>query len=573
MRVKFKVQGQSKAGTWLCFGAALGGCLSLAATAVPALGQVAPAASQVTPKTLAPEQSHTNPAINLTPAPGAAPPGAANLHFVPSKIILSGGLDRMARVSDGLIAPLQGHYVTVKQLYQLAAAVEGAYAKAGYPFARVTVPPQTLKDNAPVTLIVVDGYIETIDLSHLPPRLRIPVGQLLQPLVNRAWLRYGDVERRVTLAGQVSGANLRTALARGDHPGGVKLIVEGDYTPVQGDISYDNRLGPAFKNREANLQLSLNSLLGLGDQVYVFASGDPSRIDRMFSSQALRKAVGGGISLPFGANGTKLNLETTTSVTQPLGGFFLTRDDFVRDAFRLSTPLIVHRDRSLTGTVSVELVRESEAAPQFGVDLSIDRYTLVRGELDYWMMLGADTLTASTQLTHAWGARPETAPLSRGDAQTHFGKLTLNADYKHPLPYGFRGDITFQGQAVLSGGLPTSELFALDGPTGLSTFTSGQLPAEQGASLRLSVSRPVTVVPDRLQVSPYVFAAGGKASFALKTAFDTTAAEAAGVGVEIDAQPPRMAMPLSLIIEYGAEDSNGPIVDRHRVTFALNSPF
>jgi len=42
------------------------------------------------------------------------------------------------------------------------------------------------------------------------------------------------------------GRICRSTLARGDTPGGARLILDGRYSEFGGNISADNTLGPAF---------------------------------------------------------------------------------------------------------------------------------------------------------------------------------------------------------------------------------------------------------------------------------------------------------------------------------------
>ena len=66
---------------------------------------------------------------------------------------------------------LESRRVTVARIYELANAMEEAYARAGYVLVRVTVPEQKLNDHGPLKIVVVDGFIEKVQVDNVPERV------------------------------------------------------------------------------------------------------------------------------------------------------------------------------------------------------------------------------------------------------------------------------------------------------------------------------------------------------------------------------------------------------------------
>jgi hemolysin activation/secretion protein len=75
----------------------------------------------------------------------------------------------------------------------------------------------------------------------------------------------------VLLAGDVPGVQLRTTLIRGSAVGATRLILEARYRPISASLGLENDLGYAYENQALSAQVALNSVLGLGEQLYVQA--------------------------------------------------------------------------------------------------------------------------------------------------------------------------------------------------------------------------------------------------------------------------------------------------------------
>ena len=151
--------------------------------------RVAPAPSQVEPPRLpaAPRVAPEIPSVQPPETP-AFPKDAEKLSFVLLGLDIEGEFEEFVATSRELAAPLIGKRVTVAQVFEFAAQLQAAYVRAGYLLARVVVAPQELNERARVTIQVIDGFIERIDVSALPPALRNRVGATLEPLFHKRHL-------------------------------------------------------------------------------------------------------------------------------------------------------------------------------------------------------------------------------------------------------------------------------------------------------------------------------------------------------------------------------------------------
>src|SRR5262249_47473439 len=199
---------------------------------IPA-ARVAPAPSQVEPPRLpaAPRIAPEIPSVQPPEAP-ACPKDAEKLSFVLLGFGVEGEFEEFVATSRELAAPLIGKRVTVAQVFDFATQLQAAYVRAGYLLARVVVAPQELNERARVKIQVIDGFIERIDVSALPPALQNRVGATLKPLFHKRHLTERELERRLLLASDTPGAQLRSTFAAGEEIGGSVLIVTGSYRPV-----------------------------------------------------------------------------------------------------------------------------------------------------------------------------------------------------------------------------------------------------------------------------------------------------------------------------------------------------
>jgi hemolysin activation/secretion protein len=542
---------------WIRTLALLGAGVFVLAGPVAAEAPQPPSASQVTPKAISPPATAAADVALPEPAALVAPPGADKLKITPSRIVIDGALPRLSGATEKALAPLQGKTITVADLYEIATAVERLYAEHGYPLVRLAVPPQSLKDGQVAHLTLIDGFIETVNTDGLPKLYRLTVRRYLQPLIGLTPVTEAQIERRMLLAGDLAGLTLKSAIKRGSRPGGVELLVEGQTHLISGSIEADNKLSKAFNYSEVNIQTSVNGAFGQGEQAYIFTSLDPARSNSAFASSSQRRVFGAGVSAPLGRDGLKLSLETIWSSTSPLGGFFTTVDTLHRQTATLSWAAIRTQDSNLNLHGSFAHMDETNAVPLFAVKLSEDRYHLEALGADYSQQLGHYGLGAGFTLTQGDGHAGVGTSLSRAAATDSFTKVEMSASLGAPTYLGAYWQVQARGQAVLRGGLPSSQVFSFDGSDGLSALTQGELTADAGYVVRASLSRPFRTRLGTL--TPSVYAAGGQGYFAVATPFDARRQEAAGFALQVQPKVFWPAPPPALTLEGGYHHTDSPL--------------
>src|SRR3546814_3264289 len=110
------------------------------------------------------------------------------------------------------------------------------------------------------------------------------------------------IERRLLLAADTPGATLHSALAAGDRRGGTVLVIEARHRVVTGFATVDNMLPSSLGRYAVGLGLDVNSALGLGETLYLRASGVPNggRKTRLLATTPRNRALAGGVVLQIG---------------------------------------------------------------------------------------------------------------------------------------------------------------------------------------------------------------------------------------------------------------------------------
>jgi hemolysin activation/secretion protein len=531
--------------------------------------QVAP--SQIAPQTLRPE-TQQGAAIALPGAAGlAVPENAAGLSVSLGQVTVEGGFPELQGETAAIVSRLQGRRVTIAQLYAAANALEQSYAAAGYVLARVVVPPQKLADDGPLRLVLVDGFVEAIDMAGVPERQRAAVAARMASIIGRRHVRLADIERRLLLVSDVPGLVLRSTLTSGTTPGGTLLVLEATQNYVTGTLGFDNRLPKSLGTYALNASVSLNSVFGFGEQVYASASSGAD-LGRAFDGRSPLQVYGGGFVLPIGADGFTLNPEYTNAVTRPdpAAGTPASEGDFQRFVLRAAYPLIRTRAQTLMLQAAYEWNEETLAPDGFPTDLYKDSYHTLRFQaqdaffIEPWGASAVATGIFSQGLAGRGGGSVTMSgiPLSRDGASPVFSKFDADLRFTKPLSDAVQLALIGRGQTTFGAPVMLAEQFSLDGLDALSAFASGTLEVDEGATLRAELSHDMAIDlrAVRTTIVPYIFVAGGVGVLNRPTAVEQTTIRAGSAGVGLRAGADALGLPYgtSLTLELAERLSDFP---------------
>ena len=500
------------------------------------------APSQVTPPTLRlPPSERIQEPTRASPGAMRVPDGAGALYFIAGDISLEGAFDEMSAATAEFSRELSGRRISVADLYAAAGELERTYAVAGYPLARMSIPPQHLADHGPVRIVVIDGFIESFDDAAVPVRMRRRVAAHVRDLIGRRHLRQHDIERALLLAGTQPGLSLRSSLVRGEQLGGTRLVLDGTDEWMSTTVAADNRMSPTLGGKNLSTKLALNGAFGVGEQLYLSAQMAPGD-SGVFGWSAPLRTEGGGVVLGLGSSGLVLNPEYTVTRTRPqaVAGVPLTIGRFQRLALRADFPLIRTRSETLSLTGELSHLQERTDYVDFDTGLRRDRLMVLRAGLEWTPpTAGRHSTWVAAHLAQGLGGRTQTdaassqVPLSRIGARPVFTRLNADLQQSWVWTPRLQGLLVVHGQSTFDRAVLQSQQFQLDGADASSAFLPGTFSVDEGVTLRAELqSRFMPAVAQLVGgLSPYVFTAVGRGYIDRPTALEPAAITSGSFGM------------------------------------------
>lgn len=203
-----------------------------------------------------------------------------------------------------LVAPLEGHSITIQQLKQVADAITQIYLERGYITSRAFIPEQTLDQNGIVRINIIEGILEDVRVegnNRIKPsyiKSRIFLGASA-PL-NTAMLE--DQLRLLRLNPMVE--NVEASLRAGSDIGKSILLVRiKEASPLVYNFTVDNLSPPSVGSQRAGVTLGWRNVTGWGDDIlgsFYISDGDSQVYD--FSYRLPVNAMNGTVQLRVAPN-------------------------------------------------------------------------------------------------------------------------------------------------------------------------------------------------------------------------------------------------------------------------------
>ena len=420
-----------------------------------------------------------------SPAPTQAPaPPANGIQVLVKEFAISGARQFPDAEIQALLDPWRGRSVSISELRQAVDAITDHYRDRGF-LVRALLPDQNIQ-NGVVRITILEGTLGDIRIerqrgaSHLSDadvRAHLTARQALGQIV-----RPDDLQRAISILNDLPGVGASSLLEPGAREGESRLVVSIEDKPLlSGMVQADNAGSRASGEHRVTLNASLNSALGLGDQVQ-FSLNKTS--GQTFSRM--------GFSLPVGADG----LRAAVSLSD-LGYAYdqtATRyDGAARVAGgSLIYPLVRTARRSVTASVNLDHKRFDNAV----ADVSISRKTVavatasVNGEwLDEWWgggVLQAGLTLAGGRLDLSGNAADLASDqIANGPArQGHFSRLQWSLTRLQRITAADTLALVATGQQTPDN-LDSSEKFLATGPYGVRAYSSAEPSGDEGSQASL----------------------------------------------------------------------------------------
>jgi hemolysin activation/secretion protein len=520
-------------------------------------------------------------ALPQVPAAAQIPEQAKKLGFILVGFDIQGEFPELIGERKELAASLIGRRITVAQLFEFANRLQRLYVKAGYPLVRAVIEPQKLGTRARIKMRVIDGYIEKIDASTIPPQVRNRVSAVLAPLFNKPHLPQAFLERQLLIAGEAAGLDLNATFAAGKDIGGTILVLTGRFRPISASLYADNSMPMVLGGAQIVTTGSINSPLGLGDQLTVSVAGYP---DDFFNQYPRRRFVSGSYTVPIGIDGLSLELYGTEGWTTPnVDPALATAGMYQQANATLSYEALERRDYQLILHQRIEATDEQnyEIVTNPAFPLSVDRLRISRSGIDgvyHWRETGT-TLSAGGNYSHGFdilGARSVAdasplIPLSRLGANDVFDKIDGHLQIDQALPRDFFASFNASGQYSFGKPLVVSEQMDVGGSRELSGIAVGDLIGDSAYVVRGEIGRAFAEPFGKfgaVTLSPYLFTAYGDRVLYEPTILEVGNVSAVnfGGGMRYNFTPAIENEPQSYgFIEFSRLDANYTPFDQYRL--------
>lgn len=244
--------------------------VSALAAGGPAFGQNVP--TQAEPRL--PEEQPETPAGAASPLevpqlrlPGQAPPGAEQVRFTLSDIEVVGATIYPPDTIRSFYADRVGQEMSLKEIFDVAAAIETRYRGDGYFLTRVVVPAQQI-EGGHVRLQVIEGYISEVKVSGDVGPVRELIEGYVQKITESRPARLEDVERYLLLANDLPGITAQGVLQPATGADGAsQLVVNVERDWFSGYARVDNRESHFTGPWRAIVTPGINSFTRFGDRV------------------------------------------------------------------------------------------------------------------------------------------------------------------------------------------------------------------------------------------------------------------------------------------------------------------
>jgi hemolysin activation/secretion protein len=464
-------------------------------------------AQQVLDRLQAPERSQAEAQVPERPPPRvdvqletAATPSEGREILV-GAITLSGLQALQPADFAGVIEPRLGQVLDDDALRALTGAITQQAQARGFAFATAVIEPQTLA-NGVLTVTVNEGRIDEVRVEGAD---LASVHAALAPLVTGAPARLADVERRLLIAEDIDGVDVRSSRYVREGDRGV-LVVEVAKDPFSATVTLSNQGTRPVGPEQVRIDAEVNGLLASDDSLTLSYTGTPLQPGELnYGFARYEKRVS--------ATGTEIALSGSLSRSRP--GAYLEslslRSRSWHVAASVLQPLLRRRNASLwfQGEAGLRGLLQWRN----GTLVRRDRLAVVRGTVYGYTKLAGGWLRAGATLSQGLGLLDATEPgdplASRADADGTFTTLYGWTEWTGPLGDDFSLRLVAQGQ-LASGPLLVIEEIGLGGTGFLRAYDWSERTGDEGvmgsAELRYDWADPFGAIPG---AQAYVFVDGG----------------------------------------------------------------
>lgn len=446
--------------------------------------------------------------LTMTPNQPSAPSASETLFFVFNGFEIQGE----HLLSDQALMPLYqdviGKEINLVTLYSLADRIENAYTNQGYILTRVIIPAQELLPHEQVKLLIVEGYIDQIDIVTEDDALKDFLSEMAEPILESKPLKLDDLEKTLLLMNDLPGVSVKSVLSPSPtEQGASRLTIEVEEKDFGAVAHIDNRGTVYTGPTEYLAELILNNPGGYVSQTIL--EGTAAIPFNEMAAATLTHTK------PFGDLGTYWEAMAMYSEVNPGDSLAILDVHGYTSTLELSItqPLIRSRQQNLYAWMDYDIL--GSKTNTLGELLYFDQIESIRAGLNYdvrdsWAGNNFMTLQISQGINLFTGENKP--PLERSNIYGTKDYTSVDASITRlqALPWAFSLFMSAQGQYAANP-LLAAEEYGVGGQDYGLAYDYFEIAGDSGFSGRIELRR--TFFPDSYWLSflqPYISYDGGE---------------------------------------------------------------
>ncbi|NEQ33272.1 MAG: ShlB/FhaC/HecB family hemolysin secretion/activation protein [Leptolyngbya sp. SIO4C5] len=399
------------------------------------------------------------------------------------------------------IAALTGQEVTLEELLALRAFITQAYINSGYVTSGAFLPEQTFADGSIVQIQVVEGDLETLQITGLTRLRERYIRDRIRLRVNQP-IRQQDIEESLQLL-QLDPliSRVDAQLLAGSGPGQSILLLEiREAPPLTLGVSANNYRSPSSGSAQIAPFISYTNLLGLGD-----------RLDFSYSLTRGLNNYDFSYTVPVTPQDGSLTFRATTANSR-----------IIEDNF----DLLGIRSNSRTFSLSARQPLSQSPNSEFALGLAFDlrrSQTFIFDDIPFSFSPGAEAGEAKVSVVRFFQDWTDRTPdrVLAARSQFSFGLDAFDATINNGAPDGrfFSWLGQFQWVQRLSSrnllvtrvaaqltpnSLLSLEQFSFGGINSVRGYRDNQFVTDNGVTGSVELRLPLSAIPGELQLSPFL---------------------------------------------------------------------
>ncbi len=180
--------------------------------------------------------------LSVSPTAPSVDVSVHTVYFLFNGFIFEGATLLSEREVLPLYQDKLGKEITLAQLYEIANNIEQLYMADGYILTRVIIPAQEIDHGEKIKLIIVEGFIDQIDIETDNASLKAFLTEMAEPILESKPLKLTDLEAALLRMNDLPGISVRSVLSPSPTTVGASRLTievyEKDYAAV---AHIDNR--------------------------------------------------------------------------------------------------------------------------------------------------------------------------------------------------------------------------------------------------------------------------------------------------------------------------------------------